>query len=67
MNQIKLNVTFTVSVSDKLLSSLNDEDSVTEFVINNCFKNNARIVHKIHMGNPLNNTMYQIVHTELDK
>ena len=67
MNQIKLDVTFTISVSDKLLSSLTDAESVTEFVINNCFKNNARIVHKIHLGNPLNNTMYQIVHTELDK
>ena len=67
MNQIKLDVTFTISVSDKLLSSLTDAESVTEFVINNCFKNNARIVHKIHMGNQLNNTMYQIVHTELDK
>ena len=50
MNQIKLDVTFTVSISDKLLSSLNDRDSVTEFVINNCFKNNARIVHQITFG-----------------
>ena len=50
MNQIKLDVTFTVSVSDKLLSSLNDKDNVTEFVINNCFKNNARIVHQIKLG-----------------
>ena len=67
MKQIKLDATFTISVSDKLLSNLTDIESITEFVINNCFKNNARIVHKIHMGNPLNNTMYQIVHTELDK
>ena len=47
MNQIKLDVTFTISVSDKLLSSLTDAESVTEFVINNCFKNNARTVHQI--------------------
>jgi hypothetical protein len=59
MNQIKLNVTFTVSVSDNLLSSLNDEDSVTEFVINNCFKNNARIVHQITFGD-----MYKIDYKE---
>ena len=59
MNQIKLNVTFTVSVSDKLLSSLNDKDSVTEFVINNCFKNNARIVHQITFGD-----MYKIDYKE---
>ena len=50
MNQIKLDVTFTISVSDKLLSSLTDAESVTEFVINNCFKNNARTVHQITFG-----------------
>ena len=50
MNQIKLDVTFTISVSDKLLSSLTDAESVTEFVINNCFKNNARTVHQIKFG-----------------
>ena len=59
MKQIKLDATFTISVSDKLLSNLTDIESITEFVINNCFKNNARIVHQITFGD-----MYKIDYKE---
>ena len=61
MIELKIDVKFTITVDDKLLSNLEDVDQINNFVVQNCFKDYARKLHSIYMGNPSKKVMYKIV------
>ena len=52
---------FTITVDDKLLSNLEDVDQINNFVVQNCFKDYARKLHSIYMGDLSKKVMYKIV------
>lgn len=61
MNELKIDVKFTITVDDKLLSNLEDVDQINNFVVQNCFKDYARKLHSIYMGDLSKKVMYKIV------